>query len=857
MADNPFAKYVQQAPGPIIAPVDPYKQADEVRANNADARSQQSLEIQASNAAGQQTLTQLAIQERQDKLEQRQAAERARDQGEIDAAAQIRSVISQARQAKDLSNGWFATGFGSSTARDVGGTQAANVASLLNTIGANTAFDRLQQMRAQSPTGGALGAVSDTELQLLRDSTASLSQSQSDEQFRQNMDRVIASYQRVLDKLEKRNTVSPTEVARDENGQPIGGYDEQAGGLTGGNTDDSPVPPGTTPGGGPGSGERGGIMDLAQQGVTLGLADEAQGIGGYLSALITGGDPQAAYVRDRDDARRRVSEAREQYPIIGTGLELLAGGGATRIAGAAGNALRSVVGQGAALGGVGGYGYGEGNASVTNALAGAAGGAALGGALYGVGRGVGALASRRQGPSPTAEQLALVQAGEREGVSIRQPDVRPELRNQMANAETTQTGGPIIRDARAADVARIEQRVAEVGGDGAVADNYTLGGRVQDAGERYIVRTRDQKNRMYRRAEQAAEGRTVQPNEVVAAINNNIAELRATGETTNAGQIAYLEGLKSDFSKPLTIQAVQNLRKNMRGQLSERGLTRTDAERRVGQVIDAANADLIRELPQEASQALRAADTFYRERQTFINGTLKQFMGDRGNPLPAETAAQRLIAMTRGERGNQNRFASMWQQLEPDEQADIAATVAESLGRKRNGEFSAATLVGSLDPRKGINPRTARLIFGDEGAESLNNLRMIARAKSDTQASLNNSRTGTAVNAASGGLKNMMLGAFGLSQGGIGGAVALPIAGNIIRSLGEKRAARMLLNPDFTKWLRNAPNSSNPRVIDRYFSRLAGISSIPANDNQAFQAALREAASKSPGRAAASDQESD
>src|SRR5690606_12534339 len=130
-----------------------------------------------------------------------------------------------------------------------------DVASLLNTIGSNTAFDRLQRMRAESPTGGALGAVSEIELQLLRDSIASLNQSQSDTQFRANMDKVIEAYQRVLDRLEGREgeqattgepAKSPWPGVFDERGNPLGpegggGYDAEGNylGIYGSITDDT------------------------------------------------------------------------------------------------------------------------------------------------------------------------------------------------------------------------------------------------------------------------------------------------------------------------------------------------------------------------------------------------------------------------------------------------------------------------------------------------------------------------------------------------------------------------------------------------------------------------------------------
>jgi len=288
----------------------------------------------------------------------------------------------------------------------------------------------------------------------------------------------------------------------------------------------------------------------------------------------------------------------------------------------------------------------------------------------------------------------------------------------------------------------------------------------------------------------------------------------------------------------------------MRGQISERGLTDTDIERRARDVVTAMTQDLTEQLPGEASRALHAADRFYRGRQQFIDETLKTFLGSRKNPLPAETAGQRLISMAQG-KGNYERFSAMWGELEAADRADIAATIAASLGR-RGPDFSAARLVQSLDPTRGINPRTARLVFGEEGARALDDLRVIARAKRDTQQALNNSRTGVAVNEATGGLKTLMASVFGFSQAGPAGAVAGGAAREFISRVGERRAARLLLNPDFTKWLRNAPQTTNPRAIDRYFAKLGSIGTVAANDNTAIRDAIISIASKSPAGAAAS-----
>lgn len=67
------------------------------------------------------------------------------------------------------------------------GTPAKNLKETLNTIRANIGFDRLQQMRASSPTGGALGQVSEMENKLLQSVMGSLDQSQSPSQLKENL----------------------------------------------------------------------------------------------------------------------------------------------------------------------------------------------------------------------------------------------------------------------------------------------------------------------------------------------------------------------------------------------------------------------------------------------------------------------------------------------------------------------------------------------------------------------------------------------------------------------------------------------------------------------------------------------
>jgi hypothetical protein len=93
---------------------------------------------------------------------------------------------------------FWTTGLAGQTLSGVGGTKAHNVAQLTNTIKANIGFDRLQQMRQNSPTGGALGPVSDFENQLLQATIGALAQSQTSDQLVYNLGRVKEIYRKIV-----------------------------------------------------------------------------------------------------------------------------------------------------------------------------------------------------------------------------------------------------------------------------------------------------------------------------------------------------------------------------------------------------------------------------------------------------------------------------------------------------------------------------------------------------------------------------------------------------------------------------------------------------------------------------------
>jgi hypothetical protein len=124
------------------------------------------------------------------------AAEGAIQQSNIvlDQIDRLKSLVDNASPINPV------TGFGAETAAGIGGTNAADARAIIDTVEANIAFDALAAMREASPTGGALGAISERELTLLGATLSSLSQRQSPERFRASLAQLEAIYTRMMEK---------------------------------------------------------------------------------------------------------------------------------------------------------------------------------------------------------------------------------------------------------------------------------------------------------------------------------------------------------------------------------------------------------------------------------------------------------------------------------------------------------------------------------------------------------------------------------------------------------------------------------------------------------------------------------
>lgn len=121
----------------------------------------------------------------------------------LNAAKQSASNVLDAIANAKAGTGALTTGLLGAATRGIAGTPAFDLAKTVETVKANLGFDRLQQMRDNSPTGGALGQVAVQELNALQATVANLDTAQSTDQMLAGLDKVERHYQNYLAALEQ------------------------------------------------------------------------------------------------------------------------------------------------------------------------------------------------------------------------------------------------------------------------------------------------------------------------------------------------------------------------------------------------------------------------------------------------------------------------------------------------------------------------------------------------------------------------------------------------------------------------------------------------------------------------------
>ena len=400
-----------------------------------------------------------------------------------------------------------------------------------------------------------------------------------------------------------------------------------------------------------------------------------------------------------------------------------------------------------------------------------------------------------QAPRLPQPQNPVIAAGQRQNVPIRKPDVDPSLYNKVTRTEASAYGGPRIQSAYNSDAGLIQSRASQLASGTPQDDVYNLGGAIQKDAKDWIERTGRQFQKAYSEVDTLSQGAVVKPQNAIQAVDNEIADLTAAGSKTNKAQIDYLRDLRDDLMNPngFTMRQFQGLVSANKARIrGDTQLTSSDASRRLGNIVTAFSDDASTQLPAPAVNLLKETDAAYAQRQNVISNILqKHILGKRNAGFSPEKASDNFIRLTRGS-GDQNAVNSLWPILNPQTQADLAATRTAGLGLTRGGEFQ----MGRFATDTAQFPKGIRAtLLGDEGAASLEDLATIARAKSNVTGAFNNSRTGvTAADVMGRVLKNggAGVGVGLLTQNPIlGGVTAVGMEG--ARYTAQNQAAKSLL----------------------------------------------------------------
>lgn len=139
-------------------------------------------------------------------------------EGEQRAGAAAETAVQQSRVVLDEIGGLKksiknqklsdpVTGVAGAVVGEKGGVLAAGSArataeGMVRTIKANIGFDRLNQMRQESPTGGALGNITEQELAFLQSVLGSIDLNQKDTKIIENLTRLEGIYNKVIKKAQ-------------------------------------------------------------------------------------------------------------------------------------------------------------------------------------------------------------------------------------------------------------------------------------------------------------------------------------------------------------------------------------------------------------------------------------------------------------------------------------------------------------------------------------------------------------------------------------------------------------------------------------------------------------------------------
>lgn len=734
----------------------------------------------------QQQLRALQIAEQQRDAAAADQARQAAEAGQRNAGTELRRVIDAARRAQRLSrDGYFATGFGSGVARQIEGSSARDVQGELDTIGANTAFNQLTAMRQASPTGGALGAISERELQLLQSTIASLDPGASDAEFQRRMADIITAYEHMLQRIDPSYQPEQPAAGLQESPTPF------AGGVPGfrigpdGNMEldvqGGQRPPPSPPEPPPSMGRQ--LLDSS--------INAAAGVGQGLAAI--------------PDAAANAAGAVLAVPADMLGLSGIA------------SDLRNPITIGGAIESAAPTpqdwtGWGVRNAANL-----------LGGFASTPQRGLNALARDIVGDVPSLpaslsapSRRQIAQSANALDIPLMPADVGGPA-TRAATAFLAQTPGgarPIVNAAsRTTEAAgRALRGIANRAGRPVAAEE--AGETATSGALRYRADSRNAASRLYDRAAQLSEGIRVQPQRAIEALNRSIAEL---GENPAGGEGSrYLTELRdtltSQFPNGVTVQGIRGMRTQLRDRFLREGLRGSDIERRVNDVVNLASEDVANALGNagrsEAANLYRQADAAWAARADVIDNVVMPIIGRRGE----KSGEQVMRALQSAAQSNGSRLRRFIAALPEEEAGTVRASMIEAMGRSTPGQQNAAGDAFSLNTFltnwNRLSNSARRTVFTGESFHAIQDLARVAEAARSAGAYANTSRTGGVV------MQGATYG-VGLTSGGLP-AVAATLAAQYV-------GGRLLASPGVARALARIGGSRSPRQARAAVERLSSI----------------------------------
>lgn len=557
---------------------------------------------------------------------------------------------------------------------------------------------------------------------------------------------------------------------------------------------------------------------LFMHGATLGLSDEAAGVGNAAANIIaspfTGNfNPVGSYQLGRDVERQRIADAETRLGNASVPIEFVGGLASGNPESAVAKAadiptVAQVVRQGAKAGGaygvISGYGSGQG---LQNSLV----GAGVGGVT---GAGIGALGGRivaGKTPPPTppgspsaADVAAAMQA---EGIPAARPIADPSVRGQMAYLETTRGGHGPVQDSLAQTRQAIADKVAGLTGEG--SPSATMGETIQEAGTRTLGDMKNAARTVYSQADRLSNGAQINPTDALAKLDGYINQL-SRNPATNAGVIDYLQGIRSDLANgPKTVGDIRDIITGAEDKINYSGLQKTRAEGIMADVNQSLNGDVNRDLGQANPQALELynkADGMWRDMSQLRQQVVQRLIGRADNPLSGEQTMTRVTQMM-SNKGDLGRFNRTMNMMTPQEQADFRASLWENIGQRSPEEgFTPAQFLAQT---KNMQVGALKTVFGDNGAQSVQNLRVAASALDSAQKSLNVTKSGFVQNFKSTigsimSLKSSGPGLAGYAVAGLPGAAAAVVGSEVAQRAFNGFSARALMNTDVSSWIRKA-----------------------------------------------------